>query len=91
MAEYTPGILVGSGAAQSEPSTTELFSYLRAELDKISQSFNQASDFIQLSKLNVAPAKPREGMVVLADGTNWNPGAGAGFYGYYGAAWTKLG
>ena len=27
---------------------------------------------------HVAPVKPREGMLVYADGVNWNPGSGAG-------------
>jgi hypothetical protein len=38
-----------------------------------------------------APARPREGDIRLADGTSWNPGAGAGVYAYYGGAWNKLG
>jgi hypothetical protein len=29
-------------------------------------------------------------MTVNADGTNWDPGAGAGLYQYLGAAWVKL-
>lgn len=41
--------------------------------------------------LNVAPAKPREGMITGADGTNWNPGAGKGVYAYYTGAWHFLG
>ena len=41
-------------------------------------------------ELHVEPARLIEGMVVKADGTDWNPGAGAGFYGYSGA-WVKLG
>ena len=40
--------------------------------------------------LNVAPAKPREGMVRGADGTNWNPGGGKGVYAYYSGTWNKL-
>ncbi len=42
-------------------------------------------------ELHVAPTRPRTGLVVLADGTDWDPGSGAGFYGYYGSAWHKLG
>lgn len=42
-------------------------------------------------QLHVEPLKLKDGLVVLADGTDWNPGSGAGFYGYYGAAWHKLG
>lgn len=38
------------------------------------------------------PAKPRAGQIRVADGTQWDPGSGAGFYGYtIGGTWTKLG
>lgn len=46
---------------------------------------------LQLRELHVEVEKPVEGMVVLADGTNWDPGSGAGFYGYRGGAWNLLG
>jgi hypothetical protein len=39
---------------------------------------------------HVVPSKPREGMICLADGTDWDPGSGAGLYHYLGAAWNKL-
>lgn len=39
----------------------------------------------------VAPSKPRSGDIRCADGTSWNPGSGAGFYGYHSSAWNKLG
>ena len=38
-----------------------------------------------------APGKPQDGMIVKADGTHWDPGSGAGFYGYSGSAWVLLG
>ena len=38
----------------------------------------------------VAPLKPRKGMLRFADGTSWNPGAGAGYYQYKGGAWVAL-
>jgi hypothetical protein len=60
-------------------------------LQSIARAFQLQVAFLQLQTLNVAPTKPREGMVVLADGVNFNPGAGAGFYGYRGAAWHLLG
>jgi len=44
-----------------------------------------------LTELNAAPAKPRNYMVVAADGTNWNPGSGKGAYIYYSSAWHFLG
>ena len=33
----------------------------------------------------------RDGMIVYADGTSWDPGSGEGIYAYYGAAWNFLG
>lgn len=46
---------------------------------------------ILFPELHVEPSKPRSGLTVLADGTDWDPGSGAGVYTYYGAAWHKLG
>lgn len=48
-------------------------------------------NIIHIEPLHVAPGKPRDGDIVLADGTDWDPGSGAGFYGRYGSAWVKLG
>lgn len=41
-------------------------------------------------KLTAAPVDVEEGWVAFADGTNWNPGAGAGLYEYNGGVWVKL-
>lgn len=40
---------------------------------------------------HVAPTKVWENMIRTADGTNWNPGGGAGVYQYRGGTWNKLG
>lgn len=37
------------------------------------------------------PTKPFDGLIVVADGTGWNPGSGAGYYGYYNGTWKFLG
>lgn len=37
------------------------------------------------------PPKPYDGQMVIADGTNWDPGSGAGYYGYYNGSWRFLG
>lgn len=68
----------------------ELLTYLMGELEAIERAFDQF-DLIRLRELNSEPEKPRAGQIVLADGTQWDPGSGAGFYGYYGGAWVKLG
>ena len=55
-------------------------------------------DVMRLEQTNVDPSneggtnkgKPRDGDIRYADGTNWNPGSGAGIYAYVGGAWTKL-
>ena len=67
-----------------------LVKWIELELAALEISFFNL-DILRLTETNVEPDKPRTGDVRLADGTNWNPGSGAGFYGYYGAAWVKLG
>ena len=61
------------------------------ELDRVALSLAQPMDYIALKTLYAAPRRIFDGMTVLADGTTWNPGSGAGVYTYYGAAWNKLG
>jgi hypothetical protein len=89
VADYTPGRFFGSSG--QELTASEVLSFIETELDKLSELLSEMGEFLQLKELHVEPEKPRSGMVVLADGTDWDPGSGAGFYGYYGAAWTKLG
>ncbi len=48
-------------------------------------------DFVQMEVAHMVPDKPRNGMLVEADGTNWNPGSGAGLYIYRSGAWVKVG
>lgn len=52
---------------------------------------NDGADMLVLKELHEEPRKLFTGLVVLADGTDWDPGSGAGVYSYYGAAWHKLG
>lgn len=47
-------------------------------------------DTIQFEPQAAEPSRRREGLVHYADGTNWNPGAGAGLYEYRAGAWQKL-
>lgn len=64
--------------------------YLANELQALAQSMLQAQPFLMLQTLHVEPVRPREGMLVKADGTDWDPGSGAGVY-CYRAGWTHLG
>jgi hypothetical protein len=68
----------------------QLRRYVEDELRKVAAAIALlASGYIE--KTTVAPSKPREGDVRLADGTNWNPGSGAGVYAYYNGGWHFLG
>ena len=68
----------------------DLEEFLQDELGQIEQALTEP-DGHRYTKLYVEPQRPRDGDVVYADGTEWDPGSGEGFYGYYGAAWHKLG
>ena len=78
--------------APAEPpqDSNELRLYLREEMQKISAAI-QALALGHIDMVNVAPAKPRNGDIRYADGTNWNPGAGKGVYVYKTSSWVLLG
>ncbi len=48
-------------------------------------------DFVQMKVTHVVPDKPRNGMLIEADGTDWDPGSGAGLYIYRSGSWVKVG
>lgn len=71
-------------------SLEELRQWIQEELRRVQSAIGtkleQEVDF-----LSAPPARIREGLIVGADGTNWNPtGAGKGLYVYRGSAWRKL-
>ena len=65
--------------------------FLMQELSNINQAMSEPTAFYLLEMLTSPPTKIRQGMIVLADGVRWNPGAGSGVYAYYGGSWNKLG
>lgn len=78
--QYTPG-----------PLPVDAPPWIQRELMSISDASFGSAPYLLLQVQNVEPAKPRDGMVVVADGTNWNPGGtGAGLYARIGGAWVKL-
>lgn len=64
--------------------------WAQQQFDDLTRSLQQ-TPLLWLKQVNVEPTKVRDGMIVLADGSDWNPGSGQGFYGYYASAWHKLG
>lgn len=73
-----------------ESDIKELVQALQRELQNIANAYNLPL-IVQLDESQAEPLRPRLGMIVLADGTNWNPGSGAGYYGYHSGVWNKLG
>lgn len=79
---YFPELPPGDSARLTE--------YVRNELTRLALELERQQPLLRLAQTNVAPDKPRAGDLRYADGTNWNPGSGAGIYWYDGASWTKL-
>lgn len=67
-------------AGQPPQDPAALPGFLRSELSAIEQAANRANPKGALLYLHVAPTKAAAGDLVLADGSDWNPGSGAGPY-----------
>lgn len=74
----------------ASPDVKALAQYVNDELQSVAQAQSDNVDFLQLNVLNKSPNKPRDGMVIVADGVNFNPGAGAGIYARIAGSWVKL-
>lgn len=61
--------------------------WLDTELVRIAAAINSVN---RLKTLHAEPARYANGDIVYADGSDWNPGSGEGFYGREGGAWVKL-
>lgn len=61
--------------------------WLETELVKIAAAINSG---IRLKELHAEPDRYADGDIVYADGSDWNPGSGEGFYGREGGSWVKL-
>lgn len=82
---YTPGELPTDSIESLQRALTD-------ELRKISESLRVGEfESINLQELNVALDKNRDGDVIYADGTNYDPGSGVGIYYFNDTIPTKLG
>lgn len=68
----------------------EIAAWAMRELQKVRDAIS-VLELGHLDKSYAAPDRPRDGDIRYADGTTWNPGAGAGVYIYKGTAWVLLG
>lgn len=64
--------------------------YLQTQFDRFWEMFQGGDKVLIIPVSDVEPARPRDGMLVYADGTNWDPGAGEGIYAYFGSTWNSL-
>ncbi len=69
----------------------DLPTFVDQEFSRVEEAQFQGRPYFTLDIARSAPAKVWEGMVMIADGTNWNPGSGAGLYYRLGGVWIKAG
>jgi hypothetical protein len=67
----------------------DLRGWTEGELQAIEQEFS-GLQVVPLEPVFRAPVRPREGMIIYADGTNYNPGSGEGPYVYINGAFAPL-
>lgn len=85
---YFPGPIPPVSAGSD---AEKILFFLREELQILAQSLLDDIIAVELRASHAAPKKPRVGMLVYADGTDWNPGGGEGVYVFgSGLTWTKL-
>lgn len=70
----------------SDENANELGRWALQQMQQLAAALENP-DITHYNVLHVEPEKPREGQVVVADGTDWDPGDGAGQYMYIGGAW----
>lgn len=83
---YTP-------AGHLPADAKQLVAAMLNELAALKRGLEAAWDYSEQRYRAAEPARMRAGMLVLADGVNWNPGSGEGMYRRNAAntAWVHLG
>ena len=74
----------------STPEGQEIVRFVREEFQHLTKRLNSPSE-TRYEVSYVVPTRPRTGLVVYADGTEWDPGSGEGLYVYNSAgSWVAL-
>lgn len=77
---------------QNPPTNpADLPGFLLAELRRLQKALAEQQTVVRFKTLYAEPEKYGEGDFVMADGTTWNPGSGAGLYQRRGGAWVFVG
>jgi hypothetical protein len=66
--------------------------WAEGEFRRVERAANAPVSVIQLNPLHAEPTKLAKGMIVYADGTDWEPNGsgGEGVYFYNGSAWVPM-
>ena len=72
-----------------DPELQEAVRWVEDELRAVEDAQAETQE-LDLREVFREPERPRNGMIVQADGTQWNPGQGRGVYAYLNGAWVKL-
>jgi len=72
-----------------DPDLQEAVRWVEDELRAVEDAQAETQE-LDLREIFREPERPRNGMIVQADGTQWNPGQGRGAYVYLNGAWVKL-
>jgi hypothetical protein len=54
------------------------------------QDLESLVNYLEIEEVHYEPEAAVEGMMVYADGTDWDPGSGQGLYRWSGTAWVKI-
>ncbi len=73
----------------SVPDKAGFFAYVYRQFQNIAAAINNLANGTREIRY-VEPEKKSEGMLVYADGTDWDPGLGEGYYVYRSDGWYKL-
>lgn len=73
------------------PDPQALPRFLDQELSNIERAQNEPVSFVRLAISHTPPPRVADGLLVDADGVNWNPGSGAGLYRYRAGRWVFIG
>lgn len=68
-----------------------LRSWIRGQFQRVADTLRAPTvSRVRFDILHSEPSRFSNGDIVMADGTDWNPGAGSGLYQRIGGAWVKL-
>lgn len=72
-----------------DPGLNKLARWVREEVDRVARNAVEPTA-VRLTVRYEAPLRPRQGMLVAADGTTWDPGDGMGVYEFDGTDYLRL-